>query len=156
MLFISIINGPISELLSMVVTKGEKMNRKQMILLVDDDAYFRFAMATELRVAGFIVQCAEDGDRALRMMENVDGHDMGIDLIITDLVMPRKDGFRFSTELRENHRDIPILVITGHLSEEMERELRTLERIEFLEKPFTPGELLSRVEGMISGNTECS
>jgi DNA-binding response OmpR family regulator len=38
----------------------------------------------------------------------------------------------------------------------MERELRILERIEFLEKPFTPGELLSRVEGMISGNTECS
>ena len=132
------------------------MNRKKTILLVDDDAYFRFAMATELRVAGFIVQSAHDGDRALQMLEDMAGLDSDIDIVITDLVMPRKDGFRFSTELRESYRDIPILVITGHLTEEAERELRILGRIQFLEKPFTPGELLSRVEGMISGNSECS
>jgi DNA-binding response OmpR family regulator len=139
-----------------VVTRGEKMNHKKTILLVDDDAYFRFAMATELRVAGYIVQSAHDGDRALQMLEDMAGLDIDIDIVITDLVMPRKDGFRFSTELRQNHRDIPILVISGHFTEEAESELRILGRVQFLEKPFTPGELLARVEGMISGNSECS
>jgi DNA-binding response OmpR family regulator len=132
------------------------MIRKKTILLVDDDASFRFAIATELRVAGYIVQCAEDGLRAIRMTEK-DHEDMiDIDLIITDLVMPRMDGLEFSTELRESHPDIHILVITGNLSEEAEKDLRSLGRIDFLEKPFTPNELLSRVEGMISSDTEIS
>ncbi len=139
-----------------MVTKGKKMTLKKMILLVDDDAYFRFAMAAELRAAGYIVQSAEDGDWALQMLEDDDGHGSGFDLIVTDLVMPRKDGFRFSNEVRKIYSDISILVITGYFFEEVEKELRDLGRIEFLEKPFEPSEFLSKVEGMISGSAECS
>jgi two-component system OmpR family response regulator len=139
-----------------VFARGEKINLQKMILLVDDDAYFRFAIAAELRAAGYIVQSAEDGDWALRMLEDDDGQGSSFDLIITDLVMPRKNGYMFSTELREIYRDIPILVISGYILEHVEKELRALGRIEFLEKPFEPSEFLSKVEGMISGDAECS
>ena len=119
------------------------------ILLVDDDAYFRFAVATELRAAGYLVQSAENGERGLRSVEDgLEGH-LAVDLIITDLVMPRMDGMRFCALLREKLQDIPILVISGNLSPSIEKELQTFGCTNFLEKPFTPSELLQRVEQLM-------
>jgi DNA-binding response OmpR family regulator len=116
------------------------------ILLVDDDAYFRFAMATELRATGYLVQSAENGERAIRMVEGTCSGDFGIDLVITDLVMPRKDGMRFCHEIRQIDADMPVLVISGNLSPEIQRELIGLGCGDFLEKPFTPADLLRKVE----------
>ncbi len=119
------------------------------ILLVDDDAYFRFAVATELRAAGYLVQSAENGERGLRNVENgLEGH-LAVDLIITDLVMPRMDGMRFCALLREKLQDVPVLVISGNLSPRIENELQAFGCTDFLEKPFTPSELLLRVERLL-------
>ena len=122
---------------------------KKMVLLVDDDAYFRFAMATELRAAGHLVQSAENGERAIRMFEDKCSGDFCIDLVITDLVMPRKDGMRFCNELRQIDPDMPVLVISGNLSPEIQRELSALGCQDSLEKPFTPADLLRKVEKLL-------
>ena len=144
------ISDPISELLSIEISKGEKMNQKKVILLVDDDAYFRFAMATELRALGYLVVCAENGERAIRMIEeNREPAMMMIDLVITDLVMPRKDGLKFCSELREINKDISVLVITGFMSADIERDLRDLGCTNYLEKPFSPMELIEKVEMLL-------
>jgi len=137
-----------------VVTKGEKMKRKQLILLVDDDAYFRFAMATELRALGYLVVCAENGERAINMiLENMEPA-MSIDLVITDLVMPRKDGLRFCRELREVNENLSVLVITGFMSADSERELRDLGCSDFLEKPFSPAELTEKVAMLLADRVD--
>jgi DNA-binding response OmpR family regulator len=124
-------------------------NSKKAILLVDDDANFRFSVATELRAEGYLVQGAEDGERAIRMVQGNNNFDNDIHLVITDLVMPRKDGLRFCRELRNANDSIPVLVVSGWLSPEIEEELNTIGCRERLEKPFTPEELKWKVEQML-------
>ena len=127
------------------------MNYKKTILLVDDDAYFRFALATELRSIGYLVVCAEDGERAMRMIQMNTEPGLRVDLVITDLVMPKKDGLKFCNELKEIDEKTPVLVITGYLSEDIELELRKLGCTDFLEKPFTPIDLVDKVEMLLGG-----
>jgi DNA-binding response OmpR family regulator len=124
-------------------------NSKKAILLVDDDANFRLSVATELRAEGYLVQGAEDGERAIRMVQGNNNFDNDIHLVITDLVMPRKDGLRFCRELRNANDSIPVLVVSGWLSPEIEEELNTIGCREHLEKPFTPEELKWKVEQML-------
>lgn len=129
-------------------TKG--INNRKTILLVDDDSSFRFAMATELRAEGYLVASAEDGERAIRMIKGNGDPVISIDLVITDLVMPRKDGLRFCSELRQLDVELPVLVITGFLSPDVEKELTEFGCVHILEKPFSPKELLRKVEMLLS------
>ena len=99
----------------MIPISNSNGERKKMILLVDDDSYFRFAMATELRAAGYLVQSAENGERAIRMVDGKSSGEFGIDLVITDLVMPRKNGMRLCHEVRQVAADLPVLVISHRL-----------------------------------------
>ena len=137
-------------MLSIEIKKGEKMNHKKTILLIDDDNYFRFAMATELRAQGYLVVCAENGERAIRMIEKNREPTMMMDLVITDLVMPRKDGLKFCSELREINKDIAVLVITGFMSSDIEQELRDLGCTDYLEKPFSTETLKRKVEELLT------
>ena len=96
---------------------------KKTIFLTDDDSAFRLAMATELRSLGYLVVCAEDGERAINMIRKNCESENCVDLVITDLVMPRKNGVSFCSELREFTEDIPVLVITGFMSDAVKKEL---------------------------------
>jgi len=122
---------------------------KKTIFLADDDSSFRFAIATELRSLGYVVVTAENGERAINMIRENCGPANCVDLVITDLVMPRKDGMRFCREFRELFKDIPVLVITGFMSHEIRQGLLEIGGIECLEKPFLPEELVHKVEGLI-------
>ena len=124
-------------------------NRKKTILLADDDSSFRFAMATELRSLGYLVVSAEDGQRAMGMMRESCAPFVDVDLVITDLVMPRKNGIRFCRELREVCEEIPILVITGFMSADIKQALGNMGCTEYLEKPFSPEDLVKKVQKLL-------
>jgi CheY-like chemotaxis protein len=119
------------------------------ILLLEDDAPFRLAITTELRAEGYIVFTAEDGQRALEMIRHVDG-DVPVDMIITDLVMPRVTGVEFLEKLRTLGKEIPVVVITGSLNQEVEEILNGLGHSEILEKPFTIEDLLASMERQLA------
>jgi DNA-binding NtrC family response regulator len=131
--------------------KAEKdpINMKTAILLVDDDANFRFSMATELRAGGYLVQGAENGERAIRMLQGNSSSKAGINLVITDLVMPRKDGLKFCQEMKSMGKDLKVLVISGYMDLEIRRELENLGYNEFLEKPFSSIDLMEKVETLL-------
>jgi len=129
-----------------MTVETELLNREKTILLVDDDHNFRFSMATELRALGHLVVCAENGERAIKMIqENMDPA-RSFDLVITDLVMPRKDGLRFCRDMRKMGMDLTVLVITGYMVPEVLRELVEMGCNNCLEKPFTPAELVEKIE----------
>jgi DNA-binding response OmpR family regulator len=128
----------------------KNFSSKKAILLVDDDANFRFSVATELRAEGYLVQGAEDGERAIRMVQGNNNFDNDIHLVITDLVMPRKDGLRFCRELRNANDSIPVLVISGHFSREIREDLSAIGCRDHLEKPFTTDELNRKVEKLLT------
>ena len=80
------------------------------VLVVEDDVYLSGAYKLKLTKLGFEVMTAGDGEEALAMLR-----DFQPDLILLDLIMPRKDGFETLEALKRNPvwRDIPVLVATN-------------------------------------------
>ena len=78
------------------------------ILVVDDDKNTRLLMRAVLEAEKYTVSTAEDGKKALEIMENEH-----IDLVIIDIMMPNMDGYEFTQTLRSTKNDLPILMISA-------------------------------------------
>ena len=118
------------------------------ILLVEDEEPIRRLMARMLEMKGYRTLQAEDGEAALRLGESYAGR---IDLVITDMVMPRMTGKQLVEGLRRVRSDFSVLFVSGYTSEETvdEKELGT--RVGFVQKPFTQEVLALKVEELIGG-----
>lgn len=116
------------------------------ILIVDDDDSVRGLIATTLRATGFDVQTASDGREAVEAFAKAPA-----DLVITDLVMPEKDGIEIVLELRKAHPDLPIIAMSGQSSHSplylgMAKRLGARRT---LEKPFTIKTLVAAVKEVL-------
>jgi len=82
------------------------------ILLVEDDAASRYAFARLLRGQGYEVIEAGDGNEAVAFLDG-----FGIDLVITDMVLPKINGLHLVSLIQARWPGIPIVLISGYLSE---------------------------------------
>ena len=121
------------------------------ILIVEDNDNLRNLLQRTLEAAGFSILSAADGVEGLRLCRQ---HNGTIDLMVSDIVMPRLTGLQLSDQVRAAHPEIKVLFITGFADEFP--ELRTLIKIgtSILEKPFLPSELLRRVEDTLNSGGE--
>jgi CheY-like chemotaxis protein len=117
------------------------------IVLAEDNDNLRNLLHRVLEGDGFSVLSAGDGAEALRLCQQ---HDGTIDLMISDIVMPRLNGFQLWEQVRAAHPEIKFMFITGFA--EQFRELRELIKYgaTILEKPFLPSELLYKVEDTLN------
>lgn len=99
----------------------------KVVLVVDDDALVRRAVARALSRAGHEVHTAVDGVDALRTL----GELGAVDLLLTDIDMPRLDGFGLVERARRSHPDLPVLVLTA----EPATSPRIPEAVTLLRKP---------------------
>jgi len=109
------------------------------ILLVDDDAPFRKMLRITLGQFGHEVTEAQDGREAMRRLS-----DVSPDLIITDLVMPEKEGLELITELRAKHPQLKIIAMSGGGRVNAVDYLKIAKRLGVdgvLAKPFSSDEL---------------
>jgi two-component system cell cycle sensor histidine kinase/response regulator CckA len=118
----------------------------ETLLLVEDEPALRNAATRVLRKSGYLVIVAADGLEALDMLER----DAAVDLIITDVVMPRLGGNELIRELRDRGRRVRVLFTSGYpgrgdVPEEMEPGFP------FLTKPWTIPDLLGAVRGALDG-----
>jgi len=114
------------------------------ILLVDDDDLSRGAIHKMLERAGYSVESTHDGDEVIRMY----GQEAA-DLVITDLIMPDKDGLEIIQELRRINPKVRILAISGGGRVDANEYLavaRKFGAVEVLSKPFTKEDLRRAVE----------
>ena len=102
------------------------------ILLVEDEATVRAVAERALTRNGYTVLTAENGEAALEIL----ARERGIDLMISDVVMPTMDGPTTAREARKSHPDLPILFISGYAEEQLRASI-DLERVAFLAKPFS-------------------
>jgi len=114
-----------------------------MILLVEDEAITRNAFADALRREGHQVIEAADGVRALSLVDNC-----RVDLVITDLVMPRLNGFELVGKIRSKWPHIPLLLISAYMSQER-GSIISSGSAEFLHKPIDPPELVATVQRLL-------
>lgn len=117
----------------------------ETLLVVDDEAPVRKLMRRVLERSGYTVLEADDPVDALENV--VQTHRGGIDLLITDVVMPHMNGIRFSEILREVRPACKILFMSGHTDEKLAFEVR---EESLLRKPFAPDELLTRVRQVLA------
>lgn len=111
---------------------------QKRILAVDDSLSMRMLLRASLTNAGYEVAEAEDGRAALDWLENNEPT-----LVITDINMPRLDGFGLIAELRaqKRFRDMPILVLTTESSPEKKARARDAGATGWIVKPFDPEKL---------------
>ena len=117
------------------------------ILIVEDDENLRNLLHRSLENNGFCVFPAADGAEALRLCQQHAGR---IDLVVSDVVMPRVNGLQLSERIRVARPDTKFLFITGF--GDQFPELRELIKYStnVLEKPFLPSELLRKVEDALN------
>ena len=113
---------------------------KERILIVDDSAPTLEVLQRNLTAAGYQVFTARDVAEALEILKG-----MALDLVITDLKMPGASGLDLVRHVRENLKDIEVMMITGYPSVEGAVNAVKTGAEEFLAKPFTDEELLSAV-----------
>jgi two-component system OmpR family response regulator len=113
------------------------------ILIVDDDPNIRELLRVLLKNEGYEIYEAEDGVKALKLLENVK-----VEMVILDIMMPNMDGWELCREVRRLY-DLPMLMLTAK-GETMQKvkgfELGT---DDYLVKPFEPQELLVRVKAVL-------
>src|SRR6266508_3787026 len=114
-----------------------------MILLVEDEPITRNAFADALKTEGEEVLQAANGVQALSLLDK--SH---VDLVITDLVMPKLNGFDLVGQIRSKWPDIPILIISAHISQDAERI--SAGNAEFMYKPVDPPDLIATVRRLLS------
>ncbi len=107
--------------------------RSTRVLTVDDSASMRALLRSALTSRGFDVEQAEDGQEALEWLASNE-----VDVIITDINMPRLDGFGLIEKLRASalHAQRPILVLTTESSPEKKQRARAAGATGWIVKPF--------------------
>ncbi|MFZ4601753.1 MAG: response regulator [Caulobacterales bacterium] len=112
------------------------------ILTIDDSRTMRDMLKFALDEAGYTVVQAEDG---LAGLEALEAH--APDVVITDINMPRLDGFGVIERVRANpkHRGLPVLVLTTESAPEKKARAREAGATGWIVKPFDPGKLVDVV-----------
>jgi DNA-binding response OmpR family regulator len=114
------------------------------VLVVDDDVTVREVVVTYLRAAGYDVGESADGESALSQLQ-----DERADLVVLDLMLPGIDGLEVCLRLRKRGDDVPVIMLTA-LGSETDRVVGLeLGADDYVTKPFSPRELVLRVDSVL-------
>jgi CheY-like chemotaxis protein len=121
------------------------------VLLVDDDREMLLSLREGFRryADSMSVLLAGDGLEALEALKRQD-----VSLVVTDLKMPRMDGFELLATIMGSYPDIPVIIITGFSTPDMERLARQGGAVGFIAKPFLIENLARRILSMLRRETE--
>jgi two-component system cell cycle sensor histidine kinase/response regulator CckA len=129
---------------------GKDLTGCGTVLLVEDEDPVRKFGARALRNKGYKVIEAESGEAALEVLRKAAEK---IDLLITDVVMPRLDGPGLVREVREMRSDIKVIFISGYAEDAFRQRLDSESDIDFLSKPFSLKQLATKVKEVIGGGS---
>jgi chemotaxis protein histidine kinase CheA/CheY-like chemotaxis protein len=123
-------------------------DQPKRILIVDDSRTMRFSLQKLLSQAGFMVIEASDGEEALTAIERSHGE---FDLVISDLEMPKLDGFGFLRKLRQSQwKDMPVAMLTSRSYEDYMKKAQELGAKAYFTKPFQASELLDSIVQLVA------
>ena len=114
------------------------------VLVIEDEEGLLEGLAHNLRFEGYDVLTAKDGHEGLKMALK-----QKPDVVLLDIMLPQKDGFTVLKELRQRHRDIPVLVMTARNFEADIVKGFDLGADDYVTKPFGVKELMARVKRLV-------
>ncbi len=114
---------------------------------MEDEAELRSAVAEVLSDCGYHVVATPGPLEALKLLEEPDRH---IDVLVTDLVMPKMGGVELARRVLSALPDVRVLFVSGYAPEGAERETMLVDkRAAFLAKPFQPDELSRKLRNLL-------
>ena len=140
---------PAPEEIQPTITKRKRKGARITVLHADDSPSVRKYVQSVLKGANIDVISADDGLNALNRLTQPNAN---IDLIVSDLEMPRMNGFEFVTEVRkmDAYKDIPFIIVTARAGDKHRRTGLELGANAFLNKPFDPSQLIETIESYIA------
>ncbi|MGB8275319.1 MAG: response regulator [Alphaproteobacteria bacterium] len=118
------------------------------ILVIDDDDLIRLTLRAALEKAGYVVLEAPDGEKGIRLFKADP-----VDIVVTDIVMPEKEGIATVLELRREDPDVKIIAISGGgqlAAKDLLHFAGKLGADRILAKPFPPNRLIELVRELLS------
>src|SRR5438093_923253 len=117
---------------------------KARIVVVEDEPAIRRGVSDALRLSGYDVTEAGDGSIGLR-----EAAAAGVDLVLLDLLLPRRDGLEVLSELRRTCPSRPVIILTARGTEDDRVRGLRMGADDYVVKPFSARELLARVEAVL-------
>jgi signal transduction histidine kinase/CheY-like chemotaxis protein len=130
---------------TMALVKPQLTPGHETLLVVEDEPAVRRAVQRNLERLGYRVLAAHDGEDALRIVETLEG----IDLLLSDVVMPGIDGPELACRLRTRWSDLTVLFVTGYSADRLARTDAVGPHDRVLEKPYQFDELARTIRGML-------
>lgn len=122
------------------------MEDTKQILLVEDESSMYKLIAFKLEKENFNVDIATDGEKALQMFFD---NSQSYDSIVLDLLLPVIDGMQVLKRIRDDHKDIPILILSAKSQEKDVLDGLKKGANDYLTKPFRPDELTLRLKKLL-------
>jgi len=126
------------------VNQTEKETGTKRVLIVEDEEQLLEGLAHNFRYEGYEVMTARTGPEGLKLALK-----QKPDVVLLDIMLPEKDGFTVLKELRQRHRDIPVLVLTARNFEADVLKGFDLGADDYVTKPFGIKELIARVKRLL-------
>jgi CheY-like chemotaxis protein len=120
--------------------------RGELILVVDDEPMLRTLAERALRADGYRVAQAPNGGAALEYLESHPGE---VDLVLTDIVMPRLNGRELSEKIAAMYPGLRVLFMSGYSGDEIKHRGLILAGVPFVQKPFTRQSLATAVRSLL-------
>ncbi len=117
------------------------MKSKSAILLVEDDINLGFVISDNLKEAGYDITLAYNGESGWQQFQK-----RSFDLVLLDIMMPKKDGISLARQIREKNEIVPLLFLTARSMEADRIEGFEAGADDYIVKPFSMKELLLRIE----------
>jgi len=114
------------------------------ILVVDDDKNTRRLLQAVLESEGYQVFTAENGEVALEVMDK-----QHIDLVVLDIMMPKMDGYEFTSTLREGSNNLPILMVSAKQLPSDKKHGFLVGTDDYMTKPIDEEEMLWRIKALL-------
>lgn len=111
------------------------------ILIIDDEPYIRFTMSMILKRAGYNAAVAANAREGFRQLKS-----QNFQLVLLDVHMPGVSGMQLLPEIRRHFPDLPVIILTGYGSSEIQESALRLGVGGFLQKPMEPSIILNRIK----------
>ena len=117
------------------------------VLVIDDDPVILELLRVNFEIEGFDVICATDGEEGLQR-----AHEHKPDVVISDIMMPRRDGLQLLGDLKKHPQteDLPVILLSAKAQKAEVQQGLDLGADDYITKPFDPLELIDRLNAVMS------
>src|ERR1700675_1917328 len=123
------------------------VQRNDRVLIAEDEPDVREYLALSLRCRGYQVEHAENGNEVLNFLKDKDNR---VSLVLLDIMMPWKDGIETLREIRQLHKNLPVVMLSGISAASTIIQTMKCGADDYLTKPVTDEQLFSTIESTLA------